>query len=71
MAALSAAAPLCSLPAMPGLGPQRELEEAAALERRRRRELLRRERIFNPRIRTIGVRKGGKAPFSHRVPREF
>ncbi|NXR31884.1 RIBC2 protein, partial [Zosterops hypoxanthus] len=42
---------------MPGLGPQRELEEAAALERRRRRELLRRERIFNPRIRTIGVDK--------------
>ncbi|RMC02782.1 hypothetical protein DUI87_19973 [Hirundo rustica rustica] len=42
---------------MSGLGPQRELEEAAALERRRRRELLRRDRIFNPRIRTIGVDK--------------
>ncbi|NWW30430.1 RIBC2 protein, partial [Panurus biarmicus] len=42
---------------MSGLGPQRELEEAAALERRRRRELLRRERIFNARIRTIGIDK--------------
>ncbi|OWK55751.1 RIB43A-like with coiled-coils protein 2 [Lonchura striata] len=42
---------------MSGLGPQRELEEAAALERRRRRELLRRGRIFDPRIRTIGIDK--------------
>ncbi|XP_071278391.1 RIB43A-like with coiled-coils protein 2 [Agelaius tricolor] len=42
---------------MSGLGPQRELEEAAALERRRRREQLRRGRIFNPRIRTIGIDK--------------
>ncbi|KAM7023089.1 RIB43A-like with coiled-coils protein 2 [Ammospiza nelsoni] len=42
---------------MSGLGPQRELEEAAALERRRRRELLRRGRIFNARIRTIGIDK--------------
>lgn len=61
----SPAVPLFPPGTMNGLGPQRELEEAAALERRRRRELLRRERIFNPRIRTIGVRagrKGGKAP---------
>ncbi|KAF4795035.1 RIB43A-like with coiled-coils protein 2 [Turdus rufiventris] len=42
---------------MSGLGPQRELEEAAALERRRRRELMRRERIFNARTRTIGIDK--------------
>ncbi|NXU63293.1 RIBC2 protein, partial [Horornis vulcanius] len=42
---------------MNGLAQQREQEEAAALERRRRRELQRRERIFNPRIRTIGIDK--------------
>ncbi|XP_068046550.1 RIB43A-like with coiled-coils protein 2 [Anomalospiza imberbis] len=42
---------------MSGLGPQRELEEATALERRRWRELLRRDRIFDPRIRTIGIDK--------------
>ncbi|XP_009093439.1 RIB43A-like with coiled-coils protein 2 [Serinus canaria] len=42
---------------MSGLGPQRDLEEAAALERRRRRDLLRRDRIFNARIRTIGIDK--------------
>ncbi|XP_063178679.1 RIB43A-like with coiled-coils protein 2 isoform X1 [Chroicocephalus ridibundus] len=40
----------------PGL--QRELrEEAAALERRRQRELQRQSRIFNARVRTIGVDK--------------
>ncbi|NXR99658.1 RIBC2 protein, partial [Oxylabes madagascariensis] len=42
---------------MSGLAQQREQEEAVALELRRRRELLRRDRIFNPRIRTIGIDK--------------
>ncbi|NWI45380.1 RIBC2 protein, partial [Picathartes gymnocephalus] len=42
---------------MSGLGQQRELDEAAAVELRRRRELLRRGRIFNARIRTIGIDK--------------
>ncbi|NWV54916.1 RIBC2 protein, partial [Daphoenositta chrysoptera] len=42
---------------MSRLGPQRDLEEAAALEHRRRRELLRRGRIFNARLRTIGIDK--------------
>ncbi|NXI83906.1 RIBC2 protein, partial [Rhipidura dahli] len=42
---------------MSRLGPQRDLEEAAALEGRRRRELLRRGRIFNARLRTIGIDK--------------
>ncbi|XP_015725978.1 RIB43A-like with coiled-coils protein 2 [Coturnix japonica] len=36
---------------------QRELQEAAALERRRQRELQRQGRIFNVRVRTIGVDK--------------
>ncbi|NWX32721.1 RIBC2 protein, partial [Notiomystis cincta] len=42
---------------MSRLGPQLDLDEAAALERRRRQELLRRGRIFNARIRTIGIDK--------------
>lgn len=68
----SPAVPLFPPGAMSRLGPQRDLEEAAALERRRRRELLRRGRIFNARLRTIGVRagrKGGKAPCSPASPR--
>ncbi|XP_054255792.1 RIB43A-like with coiled-coils protein 2 [Indicator indicator] len=36
---------------------QRDLQEAAALERRRQRELQRQSRIFNARLRTIGVDK--------------
>ncbi|XP_030336443.1 RIB43A-like with coiled-coils protein 2 isoform X1 [Strigops habroptila] len=36
---------------------QRERQEAAALERRRQRELRRQGRIFNARVRTIGVDK--------------
>ncbi|NXU49073.1 RIBC2 protein, partial [Turnix velox] len=36
---------------------QREREEAAALERRRQRELQRQSRIFNARVRTIGIDK--------------
>ncbi|XP_057238318.1 LOW QUALITY PROTEIN: RIB43A-like with coiled-coils protein 2, partial [Malurus melanocephalus] len=52
----------CSIPLLPPgamhrPGPLRDLDEAAARELRQRRELLRRERIFNPRIRTIGVDK--------------
>ncbi|XP_025969774.2 RIB43A-like with coiled-coils protein 2 isoform X1 [Dromaius novaehollandiae] len=39
------------------LGLQRDLQEAAALERRRQRELQRQSRIFNVRARTIGVDK--------------
>ncbi|KAM6424788.1 RIB43A-like with coiled-coils protein 2 [Rhynochetos jubatus] len=39
------------------LGPQRDGLEAAALERRRQRELQRQSRIFNARVRTIGVDK--------------
>ncbi|XP_062426780.1 RIB43A-like with coiled-coils protein 2 [Rhea pennata] len=39
------------------LGLQRDLQEAAALERRRQRELQRQSRIFNVRGRTIGVDK--------------
>ncbi|XP_068808162.1 RIB43A-like with coiled-coils protein 2 [Struthio camelus] len=39
------------------LGLQRDLQEAAALERRRQRELQRQSRIFNARDRTIGVDK--------------
>ncbi|XP_034639980.1 RIB43A-like with coiled-coils protein 2 isoform X1 [Trachemys scripta elegans] len=39
------------------LGLQRDLAEAAALERRRQRELHRQSRIFNARVRTIGVDK--------------
>ncbi|XP_040451605.1 RIB43A-like with coiled-coils protein 2 [Falco naumanni] len=42
---------------MSGLGLQRDLQEAAALERRRQRELQRQSRIFNARVRTIGVDK--------------
>ncbi|NXF09400.1 RIBC2 protein, partial [Smithornis capensis] len=42
---------------MSGLGVQRDLQEAAAVERRRQQELLRRSRIFNARFRTIGVDK--------------
>ncbi|NXM75455.1 RIBC2 protein, partial [Serilophus lunatus] len=42
---------------MSGLGPQRDLQEAAAIERRRHQELLRKSRIFNARFRTIGVDK--------------
>ncbi|XP_049677459.1 RIB43A-like with coiled-coils protein 2 [Accipiter gentilis] len=42
---------------MSWLGPQRDLQEAAALERRRQRELQRQSRIFNARVRTIGVDK--------------
>ncbi|NWI52192.1 RIBC2 protein, partial [Calyptomena viridis] len=42
---------------MSGLGLQRELQEAAAVERRRQQEFLRRSRIFNARFRTIGVDK--------------
>lgn len=54
--AVPAAGPLCSLGAMSRLGLQRDLQEAAALERRRQRELQRQSRIFNARVRTIGVR---------------
>ncbi|KAM6293737.1 RIB43A-like with coiled-coils protein 2 isoform 1-T1 [Porphyrio hochstetteri] len=43
--------------AMSGLGLQRDLQEAAALEWRRQRELQRQSRIFNARVRTIGVDK--------------
>ncbi|XP_067387058.1 RIB43A-like with coiled-coils protein 2 isoform X3 [Emydura macquarii macquarii] len=39
------------------LGLQRDLAEAAELERRRQRELHRQSRIFNARVRTIGVDK--------------
>ncbi|NXH22091.1 RIBC2 protein, partial [Bucco capensis] len=42
---------------MSRLGLQRELQEAAALERRRQRELQRQSRIFNARVRTIGIDK--------------
>ncbi|XP_076184890.1 RIB43A-like with coiled-coils protein 2 [Aptenodytes patagonicus] len=42
---------------MSRLGLQRDLQEAAALERRRQRELQRQSRIFNARVRTIGVDK--------------
>ncbi|XP_029896861.1 RIB43A-like with coiled-coils protein 2 isoform X1 [Aquila chrysaetos chrysaetos] len=42
---------------MSWLGLQRDLQEAAALERRRQRELQRQSRIFNARVRTIGVDK--------------
>ncbi|XP_040514053.1 RIB43A-like with coiled-coils protein 2 isoform X1 [Gallus gallus] len=42
---------------MSGLRVQRDLQEAAALERRRQRELQRQGRIFNARVRTIGVDK--------------
>ncbi|XP_052646805.1 RIB43A-like with coiled-coils protein 2 [Harpia harpyja] len=42
---------------MSWLGLQRDLREAAALERRRQRELQRQSRIFNARVRTIGVDK--------------
>ncbi|KAM6314446.1 RIB43A-like with coiled-coils protein 2 [Podargus strigoides] len=42
---------------MSRLGVQRDLQEAAALERRRQRELQRQSRIFNARVRTIGVDK--------------
>ncbi|XP_063998905.1 RIB43A-like with coiled-coils protein 2 isoform X2 [Pogoniulus pusillus] len=42
---------------MQRLGLQRDLEEAAARERRRQRELQRQSRIFNARLRTIGVDK--------------
>lgn len=60
--------------AMNRQGLQRDLQEAAALERRRQRELQRQSRIFNARVRTIGVRarlqrppgrwgqRGGAAP---------
>lgn len=50
------------LPAMSGLRVQRDLQEAAALERRRQRELQRQGRIFNARVRTIGVRALPKPP---------
>ncbi|XP_068258233.1 RIB43A-like with coiled-coils protein 2 [Nyctibius grandis] len=42
---------------MSRLGLERDLREAAALERRRQRELQRQSRIFNARVRTIGVDK--------------
>ncbi|NXY86600.1 RIBC2 protein, partial [Alcedo cyanopectus] len=42
---------------MEGLGVQRELREAAALQRRRQREVERQRRIFNARLRTIGIDK--------------
>ncbi|NXE28625.1 RIBC2 protein, partial [Ardeotis kori] len=42
---------------MSRLGVQRDLQEAAALEWRRQRELQRQNRIFNPRVRIIGVDK--------------
>uniref|UniRef100_A0A8B9NBD5 RIB43A domain with coiled-coils 2 n=1 Tax=Accipiter nisus TaxID=211598 RepID=A0A8B9NBD5_9AVES len=42
---------------MSWLGQQRDLQEAAALERRRQRELQRQSRVFNARVRTIGVDK--------------
>ncbi|NXF31508.1 RIBC2 protein, partial [Nyctibius bracteatus] len=42
---------------MSRLGLERDLQEAAALERRRQRELQRQSRIFNARVRTIGVDK--------------
>ncbi|XP_009563249.2 RIB43A-like with coiled-coils protein 2 [Cuculus canorus] len=42
---------------MSRLWVQRERQEAAALERRRQRELQRQSRIFNARVRTIGVDK--------------
>ncbi|NWR85865.1 RIBC2 protein, partial [Furnarius figulus] len=42
---------------MGGLGQLREQREAARVQRRRQQELLRRDRIFNARLRTIGVDK--------------
>ncbi|XP_051482266.1 RIB43A-like with coiled-coils protein 2 [Apus apus] len=42
---------------MSRLGPQRDRQEAAALELRRQRELQRQSRIFNARLRTIGIDK--------------
>ncbi|XP_027558342.1 RIB43A-like with coiled-coils protein 2 [Neopelma chrysocephalum] len=42
---------------MSGLGQLREQREAAAVQRRREQELLRRSRIFNARLRTIGIDK--------------
>ncbi|XP_069720853.1 RIB43A-like with coiled-coils protein 2 [Phaenicophaeus curvirostris] len=42
---------------MSRLWVQRDRQEAAALERRRQRELQRQSRIFNARVRTIGVDK--------------
>ncbi|NWQ64378.1 RIBC2 protein, partial [Neopipo cinnamomea] len=42
---------------MSGLGQLREQREAAAVERRREQEFLRRSRIFNARLRTIGIDK--------------
>ncbi|NXG21325.1 RIBC2 protein, partial [Grallaria varia] len=42
---------------MSGLGQLREQREAAAVQRRREQELLRRGRIFNARLRTIGIDK--------------
>ncbi|XP_074725626.1 RIB43A-like with coiled-coils protein 2 [Strix uralensis] len=42
---------------MSGLGLQPDPQEAAALERRRQRERQRQNRIFNARLRTIGVDK--------------
>ncbi|XP_027763051.1 RIB43A-like with coiled-coils protein 2 [Empidonax traillii] len=42
---------------MIGLGQLREQREAAAVERRREQEFLRRSRIFNARLRTIGIDK--------------
>lgn len=35
-----------------------DMKETAAIERRRNRELQRQSRIFNARVRTIGVRRG-------------
>ncbi|XP_027516666.1 RIB43A-like with coiled-coils protein 2 [Corapipo altera] len=42
---------------MSGLGQLREQREAAAVQRRREQEFLRRSRIFNARLRTIGIDK--------------
>ncbi|NXC35369.1 RIBC2 protein, partial [Campylorhamphus procurvoides] len=42
---------------MSGLGQLREQREAAAVQRRRQQELLRRDRFFNARLRTIGIDK--------------
>ncbi|NXM03187.1 RIBC2 protein, partial [Tyrannus savana] len=42
---------------MIGLGQLREQREAAAVQRRREQEFLRRSRIFNARLRTIGIDK--------------
>ncbi|XP_071405911.1 RIB43A-like with coiled-coils protein 2 [Pithys albifrons albifrons] len=42
---------------MSGLGQLQEQREAAAVQRRREQELVRRSRIFNARLRTIGIDK--------------